>query len=61
MKRIRLEKNLTQESVAEEAGLHPNYINAVERGELNISIANIERIAAALDVQMTELLLINAD
>lgn len=61
MKRIRLEKKLTQESVAEGAGLHPNYISSVERGERNISIANIERIAAALDVQMTELLLINAD
>ena len=57
MKRIRLQKKLTQESVAEGAGLHPNYISSVERGERNISIANIERIAAALDVQMTDLLL----
>ncbi|MEI7997366.1 MAG: helix-turn-helix transcriptional regulator [Methylococcaceae bacterium] len=56
MKRIRLDKKLTQESVAEGAGLHPNYISSVERGERNISIANIERIACALGVDMTVLL-----
>lgn len=56
MKRIRLEKKLTQENVAEGAGLHPNYISSVERGERNLSIANIERIAAALTVSMAELL-----
>jgi len=56
MKRIRLDKNLTQERVAEGAGLHPNYISSVERGERNISIGNIERIACSLSVPMTELL-----
>jgi transcriptional regulator with XRE-family HTH domain len=56
MKRIRLDKKLTQEVVAEGAGLHPNYISSVERGERNISIANIERIACALGVPMSELL-----
>lgn len=56
MRRIRLGKNLTQENVAEAAGLHPNYISSVERGERNISICNIERIAFALDVSMAVLL-----
>lgn len=56
LKRLRLEKKLTQENVAEGAALHPNYISSVERGERNISIANIERIACALGVSMTELL-----
>lgn len=56
MKRIRLEKNLTQEAVAEGAGLHPNYVSSVERGQRNISINNIERIACALGVGMPELL-----
>lgn len=56
MRRIRLEKELTQEKVAEAAGLHPNYISSVERGERNISILNIARIAAALGVGMPELL-----
>jgi transcriptional regulator with XRE-family HTH domain len=55
MRRIRLEKQLTQERVAEAAGLHPNYISSVERGERNISIANIENIAFALGVSMGDL------
>ena len=56
MRRIRLEKQMTQESVAEAAGLHPNYISSVERGERNISIWNVARIAEALGVSMPELL-----
>ncbi|RDK04605.1 XRE family transcriptional regulator [Paraburkholderia lacunae] len=55
MRRIRKEKELTQERVAEAAGLHPNYISSVERAERNISICNIERIAIALNVTMAEL------
>jgi transcriptional regulator with XRE-family HTH domain len=56
MRRLRLDRKLTQENVAEGAGLHPNYISSVERGERNISIGNIERIACALNVKMSELL-----
>ncbi len=56
MRRIRLERKLTQEKVAEAAGLHPNYISSVERGERNISIGNIENIAFALGVSMSDLL-----
>lgn len=56
MRRIRLIKLMTQEKVAEYAGLHHNYISSVERGERNISICNIERIARALGVTMPEML-----
>jgi len=55
MRRIRLEKKLTQEKVAEAADLHPNYVSSVERGERNISIINIARIAVALGVGMEAL------
>lgn len=55
MRRIRKAKELTQEKVAEAAGLHPNYISSVERGERNISICNIQRIATALGTTMSEL------
>ena len=55
MRRIRLEKKLTQENVAEAADLHPNYISSVERGQRNISICNIARIADALGVPMETL------
>jgi transcriptional regulator with XRE-family HTH domain len=57
MRRIRLEKKLTQEKVAEFADLHPNYVSSVERGERNISICNIERIAVALGVGMEALVI----
>lgn len=56
VRRLRLERNLTQELLAEGAGLHTNYISSVERGQRNISIGNIERIACALGVTMAELL-----
>jgi transcriptional regulator with XRE-family HTH domain len=55
MRRIRKTRALTQEQVAERADLHPNYISSVERGERNISLCNIERIAFALGVTMAEL------
>ena len=55
MRRIRLSLEMTQERLAEQAELHPNYISSVERAERNISIRNIERIAKALGVTMAEL------
>jgi len=60
MRRIRTAKQLTQEKVAEAAELHPNYISSVERGERNISIRNIARIAKALGVPMAELVAVQA-
>lgn len=57
MRRLRKSKGLTQEQVAERAELHPNYISSVERGERNISLRNIEKIAIALGVEMAELLI----
>ena len=55
VRRIRRAKGMTQEALAEHADLHPNYISSVERGERNISIRNIERLALALEVSMADL------
>lgn len=56
MKRHRLAIGLSQESLAERTGLHRTYIGSVERGERNICIDNMERIAMALGVELTTLL-----
>jgi transcriptional regulator with XRE-family HTH domain len=55
MRAIRLDKNLSQEELAEASGLHRTYIGSVERGERNISLDNIEKIAKALGVDVPEL------
>jgi transcriptional regulator with XRE-family HTH domain len=43
---------LSQERLAEKADLHPNYIGEVERGEKNISVDALIRIATALKVSV---------
>ena len=54
--RIRREKlGLTQEQLAEKAGLHWTFISGVERGIRNISVVNLHRIAVSLGVRLRDL------
>ncbi len=55
IKELRLEKNLSQEKLAEIADLHRTYINLIESGKRNISLRNIEKLANALDVNISNL------
>ncbi|HBN9911798.1 TPA: helix-turn-helix transcriptional regulator, partial [Pseudomonas aeruginosa] len=51
VRRRRLELGLSQEELAEAAGVHRTYVGMLERGEKNVTIYNIERIAIALRVE----------
>lgn len=55
MRTIRKERNLSQEKLADLAGLHRTYIGAIERGEQNVSVDNIAKIARALGVEASAL------
>ncbi|PRD36420.1 UNVERIFIED_CONTAM: hypothetical protein NCL1_08937 [Trichonephila clavipes] len=56
VRKRRLELNLSQEELAERAGLHRTYIGMLERREKNVTIYNIERVASALDLPPYKLL-----
>ncbi|MGE8451293.1 MAG: helix-turn-helix domain-containing protein [Pseudomonadales bacterium] len=56
VRRKRLELGLSQEELAEAAGVHRTYVGMLERGEKNVTIYNIERIAIALGVRPSALL-----
>jgi len=61
LRELRTERSLTQEQLAELAGVDRNYIGQIERGERNVALVNIVRIAHALKVQPSDLLISVAD
>ena len=61
LRSIRQERGISQEKLAERADLHRTYVSSIERGERNVSLVNIERLAAALGVTMAELMPDTAD
>ncbi len=56
VRRFRVSQGLTQEALAERAGLHRTYISDIERGARNVSLVNIARIARALDISLADLM-----
>jgi transcriptional regulator with XRE-family HTH domain len=46
---------LTQEDLADHASIHRTYLSDVERGTRNLSLVNIERLADALSVSLSDL------
>lgn len=56
VRRLRLERNLSQEKLSEECGFHRTYISQVERAVTNITLDNLQKIASALNVDPSRLL-----
>ena len=60
VREIRSAQGYSQEAFADECGLHRTYIGAIERGERNVSIDNIAKIADALNINLKDLFWENA-
>lgn len=54
LRAYRREAGLTQESLAEKAGLHPTYIGQIERGEKNLTVGTLEKLLNAMSVSFSD-------
>jgi len=56
LKRLRREHDLSQEEFAHKTGIHRTYVGGIERGERNVTLETLERIAAAFGINPVDLL-----
>ena len=56
LREIRGEAGISQEKLGELAGLHRTFVSMVERGERNVTIATVEKLAAGLNCRMADLM-----
>ena len=56
VRKLRVEGGLSQEQLADKAGLHRTYIGMIERAEKNITLLNMEKLSIALSSTISELL-----
>lgn len=55
VRKIRQDRHISQEQLADMCGLHRTYISDVELGKRNVSLENIEKVALAFDLSIAEL------
>ncbi|WP_309479340.1 helix-turn-helix domain-containing protein [Brevibacillus agri] len=58
IRKLRMEQKMTQEELAGRTGLHRTYISEVERGERNVSLENIVKLANALRPHVSSVFLL---
>ena len=56
VRNLRQSKQISQEQFADMCGLHRTYISDIELGKRNVSLENIEKIAKALEITISQLL-----
>jgi transcriptional regulator with XRE-family HTH domain len=56
LRALRASQGLSQEALADLAGLHRTYVGSIERKERNVSLDNVEKLAHALGVDVAEVL-----
>jgi len=54
LRELRRDRGLSQEELAFRSGLHRTYVSSAERGERNVSLVNIERLARALEISISD-------
>ncbi len=55
LRELRHAQGLSQEELPFKAGLHRTYVSSAERGQRNVGLVNVERLATALDIDISEL------
>ena len=55
VRRLRLSKDISQEKFADMCSLHRTYISDIELGKRNVSLENIDKMAEALDMRISDL------
>jgi transcriptional regulator with XRE-family HTH domain len=55
VRELRTARGLSQEAFAHQAGINRTYLGDIERGQRNVSLENIHRIAVALGLSLSEL------
>jgi transcriptional regulator with XRE-family HTH domain len=55
LRRLRVERGFSQEAFADHLGYHRTFIGGVERGERNLTLRTLERLAAVLEVDPADL------
>jgi transcriptional regulator with XRE-family HTH domain len=53
LRKIRIEQRLSQEQLSEKSGLHRTYLGGLERGERNPTLTTLNKIAQALNVDIS--------